>query len=82
MMIWLALILLQAPILQPNTERLQEIKQLAEQLPLVQRFPSHLQRVLQPAHEMLVTSGLVRGAVIEQDGKSWVVGYRLSHKED
>ena len=58
------------------------LEQLAEQLPLVQRFPSHLQRVLQPAHEMLVTSGLVRGAVIEQDGKSWVVGYRLSHKED
>lgn len=56
------------------------LEQLAEQLPLVQRFPSHLQRVLQPAHEMLVTSGAAREAVIEQDGKNWVVSYRLGQK--
>ena len=56
------------------------LEQLAEQLPLVQRFPSHLQRVLQPAHEMLVTSGVVREAVIEQAGKDWIVRYRLGHK--
>ncbi len=56
------------------------LEQLAEQLPLVQRFPSHLQRVLQPAHEMLVTSGAAREAVIEQDGKHWVVSYRLGQK--
>ena len=30
---------------------------LAEQLPLTQRYPSHLQRVLQPAHEMLLAAG-------------------------
>src|SRR5215212_912429 len=29
---------------------------LAEQLPLTQRYPSHLQRVLQPAHEMLLAA--------------------------
>jgi hypothetical protein len=46
----------------------------------VQRFPSHLQRVLQPAHEMLVTAGLVRETVFEQEGKNWVVAYRLGAK--
>jgi outer membrane biogenesis lipoprotein LolB len=56
------------------------LETLAEQLPLVQRFPSHLQRVLQPAHEMLVTSGLVREAVIEQEGKQWTVSYRLGQR--
>src|SRR5690349_18405840 len=29
------------------------LERLREQLPLAQRYPSHLQRVLQPAHEML-----------------------------
>ena len=56
------------------------LEQLAEQLPLVQRFPSHLQRVLQPAQEMLVTSGLAREAVFEQEGKNWTVSYRLGHR--
>lgn len=51
---------------------------LAQQLPLLQRFPSHLQRVLQPAHEMLVTAGVVRDAAFEQEGKNWLVAYRLS----
>ena len=32
------------------------LERLADQLPLVQRYPSHLQRVLQPAHEMLVAA--------------------------
>ncbi|HVF39898.1 MAG TPA: replication initiator protein A, partial [Gemmatimonadaceae bacterium] len=35
------------------------LEDLAQQLPLAQRYPSHLQRVLQPAHEMLVGAGLV-----------------------
>jgi Replication initiator protein A. len=48
------------------------LERLAEQLPLVQRYPSHLQRVLQPAHEMLVAAGLLRDARFEQEGKSWL----------
>jgi plasmid replication initiation protein len=50
---------------------------LAERVPLTQRFPSHLQRVLQPAHEMLLAAGLVRAARFVQDGRSWHVEYRL-----
>ena len=38
---------------------------LAEQLPLTQRYPSHLQRVLQPAHEMLLAAGLLRDATFQ-----------------
>ncbi|MEN9790749.1 MAG: hypothetical protein RLZZ63_407 [Gemmatimonadota bacterium] len=52
------------------------LERLAELLPLSQRFPSHLQRVLQPAHEMLLAAGIVRRATIEQDGKQWVAEYR------
>jgi len=51
------------------------LERLAELLPLSQRFPSHLQRVLQPAHEMLLAAGIVRRATIEQDGKQWVAEY-------
>lgn len=53
------------------------LDQLAERLPLTQRFPSHLQRVLQPAHEMLLAAGLVRGARLVQDGRLWSVEYRI-----
>ena len=49
----------------------------AEQLPLSQRYPSHLQRVLQPAHEMLVASGIVRSAAIRQEGREWWVEYQM-----
>jgi len=31
--------------------------------------------VLQPAHEMLLASGIVRRATIEQDGKQWFAEY-------
>lgn len=57
-----------------------ELERLAEQLPLVQRFPSHLQRVLQPAHEMLLAAGLLREAVFEQDGRNRFVRYLLGFK--
>ena len=50
---------------------------LAEQLPLAQRYPSHLQRVLQPAHEMLVAAGVVRTAGISQRNGAWTVQYVL-----
>ena len=53
------------------------IDRLAEQLPLVQRFPSHLQRVLQPAHEMLVAAGILRNATFVQEARSWHVEYVL-----
>lgn len=55
-----------------------ELEALAEQVPLVQRYPSHLQRVLQPAHEMLLTSGIVRDAKVHQIRKQWFVDYVLA----
>lgn len=51
------------------------LERLAELLPLSQRYPSHLQRVLQPAHEMLMGAGIVRRASFIQDGRSWFVEY-------
>lgn len=53
------------------------LERLAEQLPLNQRYPSHLQRVLQPAHEMLLSAGLVRDAGIRQYERVWHVDYVL-----
>jgi hypothetical protein len=53
---------------------------LAEQLPLTQRYPSHLQRVLQPAHEMLLTAGLLRDATFRQVNRDWLVDYVLSSR--
>ena len=53
------------------------LDRFAEQLPLVQRYPSHLQRVLQPAHEMLVAAGILRGAVVQQEARAWFVEYTL-----
>jgi plasmid replication initiation protein len=54
------------------------LEELAVQLPLAQRYPSHLQRVLQPAHEMLVASGLLRDAAIRQQMRQWYVDYVLA----
>ena len=51
------------------------LERLAEILPLSQRYPSHLQRVLQPAHEMLVAAGMVKKATFEQRGRAWTVDY-------
>jgi plasmid replication initiation protein len=51
------------------------LERLAELLPLSQRFPSHLQRVLQPAHEMLLAGGIVTKARFAQDGRTWRVEY-------
>jgi plasmid replication initiation protein len=56
------------------------LDRIAEQLPLAQRFPSHLQRVLQPAHEMLLTAGLVRDAAIRQYHRDWYVDYILASR--
>lgn len=54
------------------------LEALAEQLPLSQRYPSHLQRVLQPAHEMLLAAGIVRDAAIRQQQREWFVDYVLA----
>jgi plasmid replication initiation protein len=54
------------------------LERWAEQLPLTQRYPSHLQRVLQPAHEMLRAAGIAREAAVEQRGRAWWVRYELA----
>jgi hypothetical protein len=54
------------------------LEDLAQQLPLAQRYPSHLQRVLQPAHEMLLGAGLVRSANLRQVNRDWLVDYVLA----
>jgi plasmid replication initiation protein len=56
------------------------LDRLAEQLPLAQRYPSHLQRVLQPAHEMLISAGLVRDATFRQEKREWFVDYVLASR--
>jgi len=56
------------------------LDELANQLPLAQRYPSHLQRVLQPAHEMLVGAGLVRSAAFRQVTRDWFVDYVLASR--
>lgn len=56
------------------------LEHLAEVLPLSQRYPSHLQRVLQPAHEMLLSAGIVRGARIRRARREWVAEYVLASR--
>jgi hypothetical protein len=56
------------------------LDQLAEQLPLAQRYPSHLQRVLQPAHQMLLTEGLARDISFKQQRREWFVDYVLASR--
>lgn len=56
------------------------LDRLKELLPLVQRYPSHLQRVLQPAHELLLQSGVLRSAAFEQEQRRWYVGYVLGSR--
>jgi plasmid replication initiation protein len=56
------------------------LAQLAEQIPLAQRYPSHLQRVLQPAHEMLLAGGLLRDAIVRQHQREWYVDYVLASR--
>ena len=56
------------------------LDELALQLPLAQRYPSHLQRVLQPAHEMLVAAGVVRSAQFRQINRDWLVDYALASR--
>jgi plasmid replication initiation protein len=53
------------------------LERLAEQLPLAQRFPSHLQRVLRPAHEALRAAGIVTEARFTHLGGERLVEYVL-----
>ena len=56
------------------------LDELAEQLPLAQRYPSHLQRVLQPAHDMLRAAGLARDIHVRQHRRDWFVDYVLASR--
>lgn len=56
------------------------LERLREQLPLAQRYPSHLQRVLQPAHDMLKAAGVIREAVVRQQQREWFVDYMLGRR--
>jgi plasmid replication initiation protein len=56
------------------------LDRLAEQLPLAQRYPSHLQRVLQPAHDMLVEQGVLRNVAVRQQQREWYVDYMLGSR--
>ena len=56
------------------------LDELARQLPLAQRYPSHLQRVLQPAHDLLIERGLLRAATIRQQQREWFVDYVLGSR--
>jgi plasmid replication initiation protein len=56
------------------------LAQLAECIPLTQRYPSHLQRVLQPANEMLLSAGVVRVAELRQVQREWVADYVLASR--
>jgi plasmid replication initiation protein len=57
------------------------LDRLREQLPLAQRYPSHLQRVLQPAHDMLKDAGVIREAIVRQQQRDWYVDYVLAGKQ-
>ena len=57
------------------------LERLREQLPLSQRYPSHLQRVLQPAHEMLKQAGVIREALVRQHQRNWLVDYVLGGRQ-
>jgi plasmid replication initiation protein len=57
------------------------LDRLRYQLPLSQRYPSHLQRVLQPAHDMLKEAGVIREAVVRQQHREWFVDYVLAGRK-
>jgi len=58
------------------------IERLRDMLPLVQKYPSHLQRVLQPAHVMLIEAGLVRDASFRQQRREWHAEYVLASRAE
>jgi plasmid replication initiation protein len=58
------------------------LERLRDMLPLVQKYPSHLQRVLQPAHVMLTEAGLVRDAGFRQHNREWHAEYVLASRAE
>ena len=56
------------------------LERLRDMLPLVQKYPSHLQRVLQPAHVMLLEAGLVRDVGFRQHRREWHAEYVLASR--
>lgn len=58
------------------------LERLRDMLPLVQKYPSHLQRVLQPAHVMLMEAGLVRDAGFGQHRREWHAEYVLASRTE
>lgn len=56
------------------------LDRLKELLPLAQRYPSHLQRVLQPAHDLLLSTGILRSARVRQHQRQWYVDYVLGSR--
>lgn len=58
------------------------LDRLRDQIPLAQRYPSHLQRVLQPAHDMLKDGGVIREAIVRQHQREWFVDYVLAAKRN
>jgi len=58
------------------------LERLRDMLPLVQKYPSHLQRVLQPAHVMLLEAGLVRDAGFRQQRREWHAEYVLASRAE
>jgi plasmid replication initiation protein len=58
------------------------LDRLRDMLPLVQKYPSHLQRVLQPAHVMLIEAGLVRDAGFRQHNREWHAEYVLASRAE
>ena len=58
------------------------LDRLREILPLLQKYPSHLQRVLQPAHVMLMEAGLVRDAGFRQQRREWYAEYVLASRAE
>jgi len=53
------------------------LNELRQRLPLSQKYPSHLVRVLAPAHEMLVQGGVLREAAMRQEQREWFIDYVL-----
>lgn len=69
----------------PGTVELEEgavrwavpLENLAEHLPLAQRYPSHRQRVLDPSHAVLLEAGIAERALIRQHGNQWIAEYTV-----
>lgn len=53
------------------------LSEVAGELPVTQRAPSHVKRVLDAAHEELIGAGFLRAAHYLRRGRAWFVAYRF-----